>query len=150
TAKRDHCSSLGLRQSYPVTAYLGLLFDEGKYICIKDIGVGGEHTVGVARIGLQRALLQELDRLESRVGDRNDLVVLAMKHERWNTDRLQVFGLVGFGESLDAFVMGVGRTFHALAPPVAHRGFDLVGTHTVEAIERAAGHIEEELRAVGG
>ncbi len=103
-----------------------------------------------ARIGLQRAVLQQLDRLVSRICNRNDLVVFAVQNECRHGDCLQVLGLVGLGESLDAIIMGLGAAHHALTPPVLDDPFVHGHAITVEAIERTGWHIPEELRAVCG
>ena len=58
----------------------------------------------VARVHLQRAVLEQLDRQFGRVCDRDDLVVVAVHHQGGDLDGLEVFGEVGFRERLDPLV----------------------------------------------
>ena len=81
---------------------------------------------------------------------RHDLIIVAGQHQRRHGDRLQVVGLVGFRKRLDAFVMCLGAAFHPLSPPVADHALMHGCTFAVEPVERAARHIDEELRAIGG
>ena len=69
-------------------------------------------------VDLQRCLLQQLCREQRRIGDRHDLVVVAVHDERRHVDDLQILGEVGFREGLDAVVVGLGAAHHALPPPV--------------------------------
>ena len=54
-----------------------------------------------AGIYLQRRVLDQLGGEQGRIGDRHDLVVIAMNNQRRDIDLLVVFGEVGFGELLD-------------------------------------------------
>ena len=62
----------------------------------------GRHPVRQALVNLQRAVLQKLGSQRACVGERHDLVVLAMHHQHRNGDLLKVFGEVGLGEGHDA------------------------------------------------
>lgn len=75
--------------------------DEGQQVGVQQIGIDGEHAMRETGIGLQRAVFQQLHRLVSGVGDRNDLVVFTVQNKRRNADILQVLGLVGFREGLE-------------------------------------------------
>jgi hypothetical protein len=52
-----------------------------------SVGLRRRHAVREARIGDQRTVLQQLDRLTSRGVDRHDLVVLAVQHQHRHVDR---------------------------------------------------------------
>src|SRR5688572_10210286 len=62
--------------------------DEAQQIGVDDFRMRSGHAVRQPRIGLQRSLLEELDRETGTVVDRNDLIVLAMHDERGHVDRL--------------------------------------------------------------
>ncbi|MNV47621.1 hypothetical protein D3C71_1394950 [compost metagenome] len=64
-------------------------------------------------------------------------------------DRPQVIGEVGFGEGLDALIVGICRAGHALPPPVLDHARRNSRTRAVEAVERATGNIQIKLRPVG-
>ena len=49
---------------------------------------------------------------------RNNLVIVALHHERWHRDRFQIVRLVCLGERLDAFVMCQRAAHHPLTPPI--------------------------------
>src|SRR3546814_7003635 len=63
---------------------------------------------------------------------------------------LQIFGEGGFGKLLDAVVVGLGAADHALPPPFLDQALADLRAVAVEAIERARGDIEVELRPVLG
>ena len=90
---------------------------------VDDVGVGGAHAVREARVDLERAVLEQLDRQLGGVGDRHDLVVVAVHDQRRHVDRLEVLGEVGLREGLDAVVVGLGAAHHALPPPVPDDAF---------------------------
>lgn len=62
------------------------------------------HAVRELLVDLERALLQQFHRKQRGVGDRHDLVVVAVHHERRHVDDLEVLGKVGLPEGLDALV----------------------------------------------
>ena len=64
--------------------------DELEDVGVDDVRVDGEGAVGVAGVHLQRAVTEELDRELSRVGDRDDLVVVAVDHQGGDVDRPEV------------------------------------------------------------
>jgi hypothetical protein len=55
---------------------------------------------------------------QARIGDRHNLVVLAVHDQHRHVDGLEIPGEIGLGEGLDAVVMRLGAAHHALAPPV--------------------------------
>ena len=55
-------------------------------------------------IDLQNRTFDDLRGEQSRVGNRYNLVVVAMDDERRNVELLEVFGQVRLGESLDAVI----------------------------------------------
>ncbi|CAG9194520.1 hypothetical protein BGLA2_1110064 [Burkholderia gladioli] len=136
-----------MRTRFSITASR---LDEGEQVGVEHIGINRQHAVREAGVGFQRAVLQQLDGLQRGVGDRHDLVVLAVQHQGRHRNRLQVLGLVGFREGLDALVMRLRAADHALAPPVLDHALMNRRARAIEAIERAARHVEEELRAVVG
>jgi len=58
--------------------------------------VRGGHAVGKAGIRLQRAVFQDLHRLRSATLKGTDLIVLAMHHQNWDVDGLEIFEKLGF------------------------------------------------------
>ncbi|CCV10192.1 hypothetical protein MESS4_120313 [Mesorhizobium sp. STM 4661] len=124
--------------------------DELQKVGVQHVSIYRQHAMRETRIGLQRAVRQQLDRLQSRGGDRNDLVVLTVQHQRRHGDRLEVLGLVGFREGLDAVVVRLGATHHALPPPVLDHSFMDRRTLAVESVERARRDVPEELCTVAG
>src|SRR3712207_1781014 len=109
-----------------------------------------QHSMRVALVDLESAVLQKLYRLERGGGDRDDLVVITMHDECRHRDSLEIFRLVSLREGLDAIVMGLGRANHALAPPVLDHTRIYLSALAVEAVERSRGHVEEELGPVVG
>ena len=103
-----------------------------------------------ARVGLQRAVLEELrgQRRGVRVG--HDLVVVAVHHQHRHRDLLEVLGEVGLREGDDAVVVGLRAAHHALAPPVLDDRFGRLDAGPVEPVERPGRQRTVELRAVGG
>src|SRR5439155_24342314 len=95
-------------------------------------------------IDLQGAVLQKLRRQRGRVGDGYNLIVTAMQNERGHGDALQILGEVGFRERLDAVVMCLRASRHALAPPVPDHGLRWLRARAVVAVEGAAREIEIE------
>ena len=88
-----------------------LAADESEEILANHIGIGGEQAVREARVDLQRTVFEELGREQRSVLVRDDLVVVPLHNERGYVDVLQILGEVGFGERLDAVIVG-------LAPPI--------------------------------
>ena len=85
-----------------------LAADEGQKVRVDHVGVDREHAMRVARVDLQRPALEKLDREQSRVLVRNDLVVVPVHHERRRLDGLQVLREIRLRERLDPLVMGLG------------------------------------------
>ena len=63
--------------------------------------------------------------------------VVAMHHQDWHGDLLQVFGEVRLREGDDAVIVRFGTSHHALAPPVPDHPRGGFGTRSVVAIERS-------------
>ena len=80
---------------------------------------------------------RQLGRQRPGIGERDDLIVLAVHHQHRDVDLLQILGVVGLREDLDAIVMGLGSAHHALAPPVVDDPLGNLGAGPIEAIERA-------------
>ncbi|MNJ68422.1 hypothetical protein D3C77_646700 [compost metagenome] len=69
--------------------------DEGQQVGVDLVWMGGAQAVGKARVDLERACANELGAEQGRVGDRHDLVVVAMHDQHGYVDRLEVFGKIG-------------------------------------------------------
>ena len=95
---------------------LGL--DECQQVRVEYVGVCGQHPVGEAGVGLQRAVLHELDGSGTRTVVRDDLVAVTVHGEDGDGDLLQVFAVVLADEFGDALVLTLRAAHHALAPPV--------------------------------
>src|SRR5215470_6713879 len=102
-----------------------------------------------ARIHLERRALDELRGKRPRIGERYDLVIVAVQDKRGDLDRLQVLGEVGLRECLDAVVVRLRTSHHSLAPPVVDQTLRNLRAGTVEAVERARWQVDIKLRAVG-
>src|SRR3546814_8555402 len=96
----DVCSSDLRLHFYPA--------NEGKNVGVNDLGMGRAQAVRQVLVGLERAVLQELDRQRRRIRIGHDLVVFAVDDQHRYVDRLQILGEVGFGEGLDALVTEIG------------------------------------------
>src|SRR4029453_5696673 len=84
------------------------------------------------------------------IGERNDLIVIPMHHQRRNADRLEILGEISLRERLNAVVMRLGAAHHALAPPVVDHGLRHLRSGAVKSVERPAREISIDLRAIGG
>jgi hypothetical protein len=69
-------------------------------------------AVGGALVDFQGGAPDELGLERAGVGERHDLIVVALDDERWHIELLQVVRLVGLRECLDAGLgaAGLGRT----------------------------------------
>ena len=95
-------------------------------------------------------MLEELGRKQRSVLVGNNLIVVAVHHQRGHVDALQILGEVGFRENLDPDVMRVSRAHHALAPPIIDGAFDAFRACSVKAVERTGRDVAIELGAIGG
>src|SRR3989449_10920515 len=129
---------------------VGSALDEGEKIGIDHVGVRRAHAMRELLVDLQGALLEELRGQQRGIGDRDDLVVVAMHDERRHLDEFQVFGKVGLREGPDAVVVRFRTAHHALAPPVLDHGLGHLRARAVVTIEWPAREISIELRAIGG
>src|SRR5204863_3547498 len=128
----------------------GLALDEGEKVGIDHVGVRRAHAMRELLVDLQGALPEELRGEQRGIGDRDDLVVVAVHDEGRHVDDFQILGEVGFRERSDAVVVGFGPAHHALAPPVVDHALRHLRAWPVVTVEGAAGDISIELRAVGG
>jgi hypothetical protein len=83
-------------------------FDKGKQVGIDHIGMSGEHAVGITLVKFQGSVFEQFDGFERRIGDRHDLVVVAMHDQSRHNDRLQMerdelIGAPAAGASLRGF-----------------------------------------------
>src|ERR1700729_3387634 len=81
-------------------------FDERQEVGVYLLRMRGRHSVRQPWIRFKRSVLQKLDRLCARGGERADLIVLAMHHEYWNIDYRQIVIKLGFRQYLDAVILG--------------------------------------------
>ena len=65
---------------------------------------------------IEGCALDELGLEQAGVGERHDLVVVALNDERRYVELLQVLGLIGLGERLDAKICGGKARHHSLHP----------------------------------
>ena len=102
-----------------------LAFDEREQISAHIVLVRRAQTMRGALIDLQNCAFDELGLEQASVGERHDLVVVALNDQGRHVELLQVLGLVSFGERLDAEVCGTdgagnSRTFWRLRKHPAH------------------------------
>src|SRR5450432_4770253 len=74
------------------------------------------HTVGSAFPNLQGGTLDDLRRQQRRGGDWHNLVVVAVKYQRWNVEFLEILCEVRLGERLDTKVRRWEASHHSLQP----------------------------------
>src|SRR4029450_10329549 len=91
--------------------------DEGQQVLVDLLVVRRGHAMGQPGIDLEPGALDQLGREQRGVGDRNDLVVVAVHDQRRDVDALEVIGEVGLAECLDAVVGGLYATHNPLPPP---------------------------------
>src|SRR5215831_7921867 len=127
-----------------------LAADEGEEVLADHISVGTEQAVREAGVDLQRTVLEELVRKQRSVLVRNDLVIVPLHDERRYVDALQILSEVGFGERLDAVIVGFRPAHHALPPPVRNHAFQRLGARPVESVEGTGREVPIKLGAVGG
>ena len=116
---------------------------------VHHVGMGGAHAVRQPLVDLERAVLQQLRRQQRGVGDRHDLVVIAVHHERRDPDDLQILGEVGLREGLNAVVLSLGATSHCLSYPILDHGLRHLRAWPVETVERDR-ELGVELRTARG
>ena len=81
--------------------------NELEQIGVDDVGVCRAHAVRKTLVHLQRRVLHELGGELRRVGDRHDLVIVAVHDQRGNVEALEVFARKGAAEEI-AFFGGDG------------------------------------------
>src|SRR2546430_593776 len=92
-----------------------LALDEGEKVGIDHVGMRRAHAMRELLVDLQGALPEELRGEQRGIGDRDDLVVVAVHDEGRLVDDLQVLGEVGLREGSDAVVMRLRAAHHAQA-----------------------------------
>jgi hypothetical protein len=78
--------------------------DEREQVGVDAIGERDRHTVRCARVHCELRARYELGAQQPGVADRDDLVVVAVQHERRPVDLLEVVREIGFRERFDALV----------------------------------------------
>src|SRR5262245_22365917 len=91
-----------------------LSLEEGQEISVYRRCLCGRHAVWKSLIGLQCSVLQKLRRQWCGIPVGNDLIVVAVHHQHWHADLLEVH---------DAVVVRFRAAHHALAPPVGDDRF---------------------------
>src|SRR5215213_2696828 len=124
-----------------------LALDECENVSVELVRLGLRQAVWAARIDLDLGALDDLRSLFRRRLDRNDLVVIAMDHERRLVDLLEILCVVDLGEFTDAVILTLDAAHHALKPEGFAQAFVDRRAISIKAIERN-GEILEELRAV--
>src|SRR3546814_13577519 len=122
---------------------------EFEQVRIEFVRMGGEHSMGISLVDLQRPVRKQLNLLQRGACVRNDLVVVALHDERRDRNRPQVFRLVRLGECLDAFIMCQCASHHSLAPPVLDGCLRDFRSRPVEPIEWPRRDSQEKLCAIG-
>src|SRR6266850_3147899 len=95
-----------------------LPFDERQQVGIDLVCIGSWHAVRETRIELRRGVFEQLCRQWTSICERHDLVILAMHHQRWYFDLLEILGEISFRECFDTVVLRLDPAHHALPPPV--------------------------------
>src|SRR5690606_37478406 len=126
------------------------ILHERQQIRIDHVCVCRAHAVRELLVDLERAVLEQLHRLERRVRDRHDLVVITVQGERRHLDGLQVIGEVRLGERGDAVVVRFRAAHHCLPPPVPHYTVRRLRAGAVEPVEWPARKPDVELCAATG
>src|SRR3989442_9283270 len=90
--------------------------EKGEQIGVELVFVRGGKAVRRPLVDLELCALDELRLEKSRVGDRHDLVVVALDDQSWNVELLEVISLVGLGECLNAVVCGFEANRHGPQP----------------------------------
>jgi hypothetical protein len=62
-----------------------------------------------------------------------------MHHQDWNVDHFEIVVELGFRENLDAVILGLDATHHALPPPVLPNSLGNNGARTVDAVDSTPG-----------
>ena len=96
----------------------------------------GREAMRRARIVDFLRAFDEPGRLVSCVLDGNDLVVLTMHNQGWDIELLEVFGEIGLGEGLDAFIGILEAGLHAPKPELIQDSLGNLGPFPVGTIER--------------
>src|SRR5215510_16010081 len=105
------------RAPFPAELRADSALYEREQVRIDHVGMRRAHAMWKLFVDLQHAVLQQLHRQQCGVGDRHELVVVAVHHQRRDGDGFQVFGEARLGEGLDAVVVCLRAPHHALAPP---------------------------------
>src|ERR1700733_10862567 len=76
------------------------------------------HAMREAWIDLQLSPFNDLCGECPSICKRNDLIVIAVHHQRRYIDLIEIFGEVGFRECLDTVIMPFDPTLHSLIPEI--------------------------------
>src|SRR5512143_553599 len=83
-----------------------LRLDKRKQIRVDLVLEGGAHAVRCSLVYFERGTFDEFGREHCRVGDRHDLVVVAMQDERRYVNLFKILGLIRLRNCLDAEIAG--------------------------------------------
>src|SRR5438270_13497122 len=129
---------------------VSLGFNEGEQIFVDRLRLGTRHAVWKTFVSLERAVLQQLCRKRRGIGIWHNLIVVAVHHQNWYVNFLQIFSEVGLRKRDDAVIVGLGSAHHSLSPPIPDDTFGTFRAGPVKTVERSGWHIIIELGAVSG
>src|SRR5207249_11378150 len=95
---------------------LRLRLQKGQYVSVDLILKRSREAVRYSWIVDFLRTFDEPGRLLGCVLDGNNLVVLTMHNQGWDIELLEVFGEIGLGEGLDAFISVLEAGLHAPKP----------------------------------
>src|SRR5712692_4573598 len=116
-----------------------LRFEEREQVCV-DLAFE-------RRAQAVRRVLGQFGGKHGGSADRDDLIVVAVKDERWHVELLEVFGEICLREGLDAVEGGFVSSQHPLEPERIAQALRAFGAWPVGAVEGRA-EILEKLRAI--
>src|SRR6516225_876180 len=144
-SKSISCKHLPITTKAQSPALLGL--QEYKKICIHCFRMGRAHTVRSARIDLQCGILYDRGRQATCIIYRHDLIVIAVKNECRHINLLKIARVVHFRKLLDAVILTLDRSHHALRPKRIDHTLRRFCCCPIVAIERHR-EVPVKLRAV--
>src|SRR2546425_6773732 len=124
-----------------------LRFEEREQV---RVDLAFERRAQAVRRALVNLELRVLDQFGGKHGgsaDRDDLIVVAVKDERWHVELLEAFGEICLREGLDAVEGGFVSSQHPLEPERIAQALRAFGAWPVGAVEGRA-EILEKLRAI--
>src|SRR5882724_6183397 len=138
----------GRRQLRRRRPWASLFLDESEQILVDLILHGRGYAVGCTRVDLEPSVLDLLRGQHGGGPDRDDLIIVAVQDQGRHVELLEVLGVVGLGEHLDALVEPDEAAEHALKPEGIPQALGDLGAGTVGSEEWGA-EVLQELRAVG-